>query len=89
MSHPLQCRCGTIQGHVDDPRSANRALCYCRDCQAFAHFLGSPRATLKARLNGDYKRTPFFRGDTGAPIVSARVLSGEEHAKLMDSVRAF
>lgn len=39
MNHPLQCRCGTIKGHVVRPGTANRAICYCRDCQAFAHFL--------------------------------------------------
>jgi len=39
MNHPLQCRCGTIKGYVVRPGTANRAVCYCRDCQAFAHFL--------------------------------------------------
>jgi Family of unknown function (DUF6151) len=199
MSHPLLCRCGALQGHVENPRSANRALCYCKDCQAFAHFLGRqqeilddrggsdviqilPRnvtftqgveflacmrltpkgmlrwyarccrtpigntletpkvsfvgllhtclegssgsldvafgpirawvntkaakgdpkpkvvgvgttvwwfigTTLKARLNGDYTRTPFFHANTGTPVVPPQVLTGEEHAKLMDAVR--
>jgi Family of unknown function (DUF6151) len=40
MEHPLQCRCGTIKGVVKNPQSANRAVCYCKDCQAFARFLG-------------------------------------------------
>src|SRR5450432_3257521 len=40
MKHPLQCRCGTLRGLVDEPQSANRVVCYCKDCQAFAHFLG-------------------------------------------------
>ena len=44
--------------------------------------------TLKARLNGSYKQTPFFRTDTGAPVVSPRVLSSEEHARVMDTVQA-
>jgi hypothetical protein len=39
MNHPLQCRCGTVTGYVIRPGAANRAVCYCRDCQAFAHFL--------------------------------------------------
>ena len=196
MSHPLQCRCGTLKGLVNDPRSANRGICYCKDCQAFAHFLGrtndvlderggsdviqvlpknvtftqglealacirltpkglvrwyasccntpigntlaTPKLSfiglvhtclesqplddafgpvrcwfhtqsarghpkpktagtgkvvswfigkvLKARFNGDYKRTPFFRADTGAPIVTPRVLSSAEHARVMESV---
>src|SRR5882672_7310701 len=40
MNHPLRCLCGTIQGRVDAEHSASRAVCYCRDCQAFARFLG-------------------------------------------------
>jgi hypothetical protein len=198
MSHPLQCRCGTLKGVVESPGSANRAICYCRDCQAFAHFLGrandvlderggsdvihilpknitftqgiealacmrlthkgmlrwyasccntpigntlpTPRISfigllhscvehadrplddafgavrgwvntksakgspkprqvlgptlrwfftkvLRARLNGEYKHTPFFRADTGAPVVSARVLSTAEHANVIKAGR--
>lgn len=39
---PLRCRCGTVRGILTDPSPAtgNRAICYCDDCQAFAHFLG-------------------------------------------------
>jgi hypothetical protein len=48
MQHPLQCRCETIKGFVQDPRTVNHALCYCRDCQAFAHFLGQENAVLDA-----------------------------------------
>jgi hypothetical protein len=200
MSHPLQCRCGALKGLVANPRNANRCVCYCRDCQAFAHFLGRPdevlderggteviqippknltfvqgiealacmRLTekgllrwyarccntpigntletpkisfiglvhnclengaqplddsfgpvrawantkgakgdpkpkvvgmgpaawwfisriLKARLNGDYKHTPLFRADTGLPVVTPRVLSSDEHAGVMNAVRA-
>jgi uncharacterized protein DUF6151 len=39
MNHPLQCRCGTIKGYVVRPGMAKRAVCYCKDCKAFAHFL--------------------------------------------------
>jgi len=39
MNHPLQCRCGTIKGYVVRPGTAKRAVCYCKDCQAFARFL--------------------------------------------------
>ena len=40
MSHPLRCRCGTLKGHVSHPEKVSRGVCYCKDCQAFAHFLG-------------------------------------------------
>jgi hypothetical protein len=49
MQHPLQCRCGTIKGWVSDTHSANRVVCYCRDCQAFARFLGQEGETLDAQ----------------------------------------
>jgi hypothetical protein len=38
----FRCRCGEVRGFVADasPRRANRVVCYCSDCQAFAHRLG-------------------------------------------------
>jgi hypothetical protein len=38
----LRCRCGEVEGVVGDaaPRAANRVVCYCSDCQSFAHHLG-------------------------------------------------
>ncbi|KQT12997.1 DUF6151 family protein [Ramlibacter sp. Leaf400] len=44
--HPFQCRCGTLRGEVDEPRRAMRAVCYCRDCRAYAHWLGQPDYVL-------------------------------------------
>lgn len=40
MNHPLRCRCGTLTGFVSHTSEASRAVCYCKDCQAFAHYLG-------------------------------------------------
>jgi hypothetical protein len=48
MTHPVQCRCGTLKGYVSRSQGANRCVCYCRDCQAFAHFLGRPSEILDA-----------------------------------------
>ena len=39
---PLRCRCGTLQGVVLPSATAVRAVCYCKDCQAYARFLGTP-----------------------------------------------
>src|SRR5437764_10728853 len=38
----LSCRCGQVRGRVKNagPRTVNRVVCYCDDCQAFAHHLG-------------------------------------------------
>lgn len=48
MNVSLQCRCGTVKGLVADPQLANRAVCYCTDCQAFARFLGHADDILDA-----------------------------------------
>lgn len=47
-SHPIRCRCGKLQGEVSRPELGTRAICYCRDCQAFAHYLGSANDVLDA-----------------------------------------
>jgi hypothetical protein len=38
----LHCRCGEVRAVVAgvSPHSVNRVVCYCDDCQAFAHQLG-------------------------------------------------
>ena len=37
----LRCRCGEVHGRVTNaaPSTVNRVVCYCDDCQAFAHHL--------------------------------------------------
>jgi len=37
----LRCRCGRVRGVASDvsPSTGFRFVCYCKDCQAFAHFL--------------------------------------------------
>ena len=38
----LRCRCGEVRGQLVNAssRTVNRVVCYCDDCQAFAHHLG-------------------------------------------------
>jgi len=48
MNHPIRCGCGKFQAEVAHPERGTRAVCYCRDCQAFAHFLGPPPGMLDA-----------------------------------------
>jgi hypothetical protein len=36
-----------------------------------------------ARIDGSYKRSPFFAADTRAPIVAPKVLSADEREELM------
>lgn len=42
MTIPLRCRCGQVQGVIGTDRTYVRATCYCKDCRAFAEWLGSP-----------------------------------------------
>jgi Family of unknown function (DUF6151) len=196
--HLLQCRCGRLAGVVAKAARTTRAVCYCRDCQAYAHALGNPKTVLdhvggteivatlqqhitltkgvdslaclslsergllrwyasccntpiantarnaklsyvglvhtclgqsqrsldaafgsasapvntkhakgpvtanrlgslvsvarifasvaRARLDGTYKRSPFFVGQAGTPVVTPRVLSAAERAKAMNAV---
>jgi hypothetical protein len=49
MNHPLRCRCGTLKGFVGNPSRANHCVCYCKDCQAFARFLGRAADILDAQ----------------------------------------
>lgn len=57
MNNPLQCRCGTLKGYVSRPEAVNRCVCYCRDCQAFAHFLGRAGEILDAQGGTDVIQT--------------------------------
>jgi hypothetical protein len=42
LTADLRCRCGEVEGHLDNParETVNRLVCYCDDCQAYAHYLG-------------------------------------------------
>ena len=43
--HLLRCQCGTLRGHVDLP-AFGQAVCYCKDCRAYAYFLQREREVL-------------------------------------------
>jgi len=70
--HPLRCQCGTVKGFVTRPGAATRAICYCKDCQAFARFLGRTDAVLD--VNG------------GTPIV-ATLPGGVHFTQGIESLR--
>jgi hypothetical protein len=40
----------------------------------------------RARLSGDYKRTPLFLKDTGAPISAPKILSRNEREAVRNAV---
>ena len=73
-AHPVQCRCGRLRAQLARPDLAMRAICYCRDCRAYAHFLGPPEGLLDAL------------GGTEVAIVRPRrvaFVAGAEHLACM------
>jgi len=56
-NHPLRCRCGRLQGTLKEPERVNRVVCYCRDCQAFARYLGRPDEILDENGGSDVIQT--------------------------------
>jgi len=46
IPHLVRCSCGRVTGTLDRSFPVNRCICYCRSCQAFAHFLGKADAVL-------------------------------------------
>jgi hypothetical protein len=48
--------------------------------------LQSPEKLARARITGAYKRTPFFSPDSGAPIVTPKILSADERASVYKNV---
>lgn len=44
----IQCSCNTVQGVLTNvtPNNGNHCVCYCDDCQSFAHYLGGADAIL-------------------------------------------
>ena len=49
MTHPLRCHCGALTGTIEHERLTNHSICYCKDCQAFARFLGREADLLDDR----------------------------------------
>ncbi len=49
MNIPLRCECGKVTGLVESGGITCRGTCYCRDCRAFANFLGKPERILDGR----------------------------------------
>ena len=53
------CECGELRGVLRDvtPTAGNHLVCYCDDCQSFAHFLGHAEKTLDSHGGTDIFQT--------------------------------
>jgi hypothetical protein len=56
---PIRCSCGTLRGVARGvtPSRGNRVICYCADCQSFAHFLERASEILDPRGGTDIFQT--------------------------------
>jgi len=56
---PIRCACGALKGVVGGVSAArgNRVVCYCDDCQSFAHFLGNAGQIVDAHGGTDIFQT--------------------------------
>ncbi|WP_413287546.1 DUF6151 family protein [Bdellovibrio sp. HCB337] len=56
----FKCRCGNVSGVIQQETELQglRFICMCKDCQAYAHFLGNPESILDA--NGGTEVVPVF-----------------------------
>ncbi|MEJ7806216.1 MAG: DUF6151 family protein [Telluria sp.] len=57
MSQALRCTCGKLNGQLNHPEKGTRLKCYCKDCQAFAHYLGRAADMLDAQGGSDIVAT--------------------------------
>lgn len=53
MNHSVTCKCGKLSGQLSHAEKTTRLICYCKDCQAFAHYLGRAGDVLDAQGGTD------------------------------------
>jgi hypothetical protein len=72
----LECNCGSVKGHTDpvSEDSGNRLVCYCKDCQKFAHQLKSKQPILN-----EYGGTDIFQ----IPISFVKITQGKQNIACM------
>lgn len=75
----LQCECGSVEGkaiNLND-KTDNRVVCYCDDCQAYAHYLGNATKVLDKNGGTDiYQLTPSqFKLTKGQENIACLTLS--------------
>jgi len=59
----FSCACGAVRGVLrgPSPKTGVRYICHCDDCQAFAHFLGTPERWLDRHGGTDVFQTAASR----------------------------
>lgn len=76
----VQCRCGTVRGEVDPRRAYARVTCYCRDCRAYAEWLGTPGLLDGAGGTDIVATAPSrLRFSAGEAEIACATISGRVH----------
>ena len=77
IGHPIRCRCGAVRGELLHPERALHAVCYCRDCQTYAHALGDASRTLDAAGGTEVVATQakYVRFDSGTDALACMRLT--------------
>ena len=73
MAIALRCRCNQVQGELTTARTYVRATCYCKSCQAYARWLGTPGVMDEAGGTDVIAMAPS----------QLRFTAGEEHIACM------
>src|SRR5262245_44421193 len=65
---PVRCSCGIVRGALRgvSGRNGNRVVCYCDDCQSFAHFLDRAQDVLD-----EHGGTEIFQTSAGRLAITA------------------
>jgi Family of unknown function (DUF6151) len=81
---PLRCRCGHMRGVAREvsPTAGFRLVCFCKDCQAFAHFLERPDV-LDAARGTDIFQMPPGRVTLSAGADALRCLRLSERTQVL------
>ena len=75
---------GPVQAHVNT--ESTRGKVRSSSLALIAAILRFIALVTRARIDGSYRRTPFFAADTGAPIAVPKVLSRGEREELSKAV---
>lgn len=78
MGLDVRCRCGQVRGVLEASAIHARVSCYCRDCQAWARWLGTPGLLDDSGGTDVVVITPgLLRFESGQEQMACATLSGK------------
>jgi hypothetical protein len=74
---------GPVRAHVNVKHAKDGEIKTSGQLEIILRFIGR---VVGARINGSYKKTPFFHAQNGVPVSAPKVLQDRELAQLMEEV---